>query len=184
MVLVSSWLLVAHIPLFNSTRQYFISRRPARLLAPTLRPLRASISVFQLVLSLVVNQVLSISRRRSLGSVNCVLILSRVLVLTLSCSPRWYHCADTSRTSSSTQPRSSKVSLCPGRSEIAIRVVYTHKYQYQLIHIGHWLWWAYKVTHSPTGPGLISISPLNNSSRTTTISAALLTRTQRTEKET
>ena len=63
-----------------------------------------------------VNQVLSISRSWSLGFWNCILILSSVLVLTWSWSPRGYQCADTSRTSSKTRPRSSKVSLFPERS--------------------------------------------------------------------
>ena len=99
-----------------STWQYFVSRMLANWLAPTLRLLRASVSVFQLVLSLVVNQVLSISRSWRFGSGNCACILSNIPTLTLSWSPRWYHCADTSRTSSITWPRSSKVSLFPERS--------------------------------------------------------------------
>ena len=114
--LTTGWISEVDGPLsisVSSPRQYFVFRMLANWLAPTLRLLRASIRVLQLVLSLVVNQVLTISRSWSLGSENCVLILSSVPVLTLSCSPRWYHCADTSRTSSITWPRSSKVSLFP-----------------------------------------------------------------------
>ena len=76
-----------------------------------------TVGVVQLALSLVFNQVFSISRSWSLGFWNCVLILSSVPVFTLSWSPRGYHCADTSRTSSNTQPRSSEVSLFPGMYE-------------------------------------------------------------------
>ena len=106
-----------------STGQYFVSRSPASWLAPTLRLLRESIRIFQVGLSLVFNQTLSISRSWSLGSRNCVLILSSVPVLTFSWSPRLYHCADASRTPSSTPPRSSEVSLLPEKSEIEDKVV-------------------------------------------------------------
>ena len=112
--LTTGWISEIEVPLSISVPQYFISRTPANWLAPTLRLLRASVRVFQLVLSLEVNQVLSISRSWSLGFWNCILILSSVLILTWSWSPRGYQCADTSRTSR-TWPRSSKVSLFPER---------------------------------------------------------------------
>ena len=104
-----------------SSGQYFVSRSPASWLAPTIRLLRPSIRVFHVGLSLVFNQTLSISRSWSLGSGNCVLILSSVPVLTFSWSPKLYHCADTSRTSTSTWPRSSEVSLVPEKLEIENR---------------------------------------------------------------
>ena len=118
--LVSGLLSEADVSLPTSisfTAQHFVSRSLASWLAPTLRLLRESVRVFQVELSLVLNQALSISRSWSLGSGNCVLILSNVPVLTLSRSPRLYHCAAASRTASNTSPRSSEVSLLPEKSE-------------------------------------------------------------------
>ena len=113
---VSAW-----PPTFNSvlsTGQYFVSRAAANWLAPTIRLLRASIRVFQLGLSRVVNHALSVSRSWCLGEQNSVRMLFSVPILTLSWSPRSYQSADTSKISSSTQARSSKVSLFPERSKI------------------------------------------------------------------
>ena len=96
-----------------STGQYFVSRATANSLAPTIWLLRASIRVFQLVVSPVVNHALSISRSWSSGVLNSVRMLFSFPVLTFSLSPRLYHRAATSRTPSSTQPRSSELSLFP-----------------------------------------------------------------------
>ena len=103
-----------------STGQYFVSRAAANWLAPTIRLLRASIRVFQLGLSPVVNQTLSVSRSWCLGALNSALMLSSVPTLTLSWSPKSYQSADTSRISSITQTRSSTISLFPGRSEMGL----------------------------------------------------------------
>ena len=116
--LVSGW--PPTFNLFLSTGQYFVSRTEANWLAPTIWLLRASIRVLQLGLSPVVNHALSISRSRCLAAVKSARMLSSVPVLTLSWSPRSYQSGDTSRISPSTQPRSSEVSLFPGRSKIKI----------------------------------------------------------------
>ena len=122
--LISGWPLTFNSLL--STGQYLVSRAAANWLAPTIRLLRASIRVFQLGLSPVVNQALSISRSWCLGALNSVRMLFSVPILTLSWSPRSYQSADTSRISSSTQTRSSKVSLVPGRSQIKIYTLQQH----------------------------------------------------------
>ena len=118
-LLVLGQLSESDIPMFMSvlfSKEYFVSRTPASWPLPTLGLLRAYVRVLQLGLSLVVNQVFSISKSWSLGSENCALILSSVPLLTLSWSPRGYHCAATSITASSTWPRSSEVSVFPKRS--------------------------------------------------------------------
>ena len=115
---VLEWSPTSHSVL--STRQYFVSRAAANLLAPTNGLLRASIRVFQLGLSPVFNHALSISRRRCWVAVNSSWMLSSVPVLTFSLSPRLYHCAAASRIPSSTQPRSSEVSLFPEWSEMGL----------------------------------------------------------------
>ena len=116
--LVSGWPPTSRSVL--STGHYFVSRAAANWPAPTILLLRASIRVFQQGLSPVVNQALSISRSWCLGALNSVRMLFSVPILTLSWSPRSYQSAETSRISSSTQTRSLKVSLVPGRSEIKI----------------------------------------------------------------
>ena len=122
--LVSGWPPTSNSLL--STGQYFVSRAAANWLAPTTGRLRVSVRVFQLGLSPVVNHALSISRSWCLAVVKSARMLSSVPTLTLSWSPRSYHSVDMSRTSPSTQPRSSKVSLFPGRSEIKICTLQWH----------------------------------------------------------
>ena len=103
-----------------SAGKYFVSKTAANWLAPTNGLLRASVRVFQLGLSPVVNHALSISRSWTSGVLNSVRMLFSLPVLTFSLSPRLYHCAAASRTPSSTQPRSSELSVFPEWSEMGL----------------------------------------------------------------
>ena len=117
-ILVSEWPPMSDSVL--SMRQYSASKTAANWLAPTNGLLRASIRVFQLGLSPVVNHALSISRSWTSGVLNSVWMLFSLPVLTFSLSPRLYHCAAMSNTPSSTQPRSSELSLFPEWSEMGL----------------------------------------------------------------
>ena len=107
--------LLSHI---SFVRQYFLSKQPANRFAPTLGLLRASEIVFQLGLSLVVNQVLSTSRSLSVTLGISSLILSIVSTPKWRFSPSPFHWSHTSISFSSRSPRSSNVSLFPGRSGV------------------------------------------------------------------
>ena len=96
-----------------SSKPYFLSSWLASWCACMVRLLRALMRFPQERWQLLeFNHALSIAESWSWGSLNWALILSRAPTFTLSWSPREYHWADTSTTSSSTVPRSLEVSLC------------------------------------------------------------------------